>query len=96
MIDGNVDGNVRVFSRNVILQGIVGKNVSAFANSVDLVSKANVGGGMIVFAAEADLDGKMQRDLLGMIGRTDLDGICLLYTSPSTRDLSTSRMPSSA
>ena len=27
---------------------------------------------------------------------TDLDGVCLLYTSPSPRDLSTSRMPSSA
>ena len=25
-----------------------------------------------------------------------LDGICLLYTSPSPRDVSTSRMPSSA
>ena len=24
------------------------------------------------------------------------DGVCLLYTSPSPRDLSTSRMPSSA
>ena len=40
------------------------------------------------------------------LGRTDFtdakfrsvleDGICLLYTSPSPRDLSTSRMPSSA
>ena len=69
VIDGTVDGNVRVFSRSVILQGTVGKNVTAFANSVDLVSKANVGGGMIVFAAEADLDGKMQRDLLGMIAQ---------------------------
>ena len=75
MIDGNVDGNVRVFSRSVILQGNVAKNVSAFAGSVDLISKANVGGGMIVFAGEADLDGKMQRDLLGMIGRTDLEGV---------------------
>ena len=26
----------------------------------------------------------------------DLSGVCLLYTSPSPRDLSTSRMPSSA
>jgi cytoskeletal protein CcmA (bactofilin family) len=75
IIDGNVDGNVRVFSRSVILQGTVGKNVTAFANSVDLISKASVGGGMIVLAAEADLDGKMQRDLLGMVGRTDLDGL---------------------
>jgi cytoskeletal protein CcmA (bactofilin family) len=75
VIDGIVDGNVRVFSRSVILQGTVSKNVTAFANTVDLVSKANVGGGMIVFAGEADLDGKMQRDLLGMIGRADLDGV---------------------
>ena len=75
VIDGNVDGNVRVFSRSVILQGIVGKNVTAFGNSVDLTSKANVGGGMIVFAAEADLDGKMQRDLLGIVARTDIDGL---------------------
>ena len=75
VIDGSVDGNVRVFSRSVILQGTVGKNVTAFANSVDLISKANVGGGMIVFAAEADLDGRVQRDLLGMVGRTDLDGL---------------------
>ena len=28
--------------------------------------------------------------------RSDLKGFCLLYTSPSPRDLSTSRMPSSA
>ena len=28
--------------------------------------------------------------------RGDRDGICLLYTSPSPRELSTSRMPSSA
>ena len=33
------------------------------------------------------------------IGNTNIDGLhhlCLLYTSPSPRDLSTSRMPSSA
>lgn len=74
LIDGTVDGNVRVFARSVILQGNVGKNVSAFGRSVDLTSKANVGGGIILLAGEADLDGKMQRDLLGMVGRTDIDG----------------------
>ena len=30
------------------------------------------------------------------INATDAAGACLLYTSPSPRDLSTSRMPSSA
>lgn len=75
MIDGTIDGNVRVFSRGVILQGAVGKNVTAFGSSVDLINKATVGGGMIVFAGEADLDGKMQRDLLGLIGRSEIDGL---------------------
>ena len=32
----------------------------------------------------------------GVIDENQLVGICLLYTSPSPRDLSTSRMPSSA
>jgi cytoskeletal protein CcmA (bactofilin family) len=75
VIDGIVDGNVRVFSRGAVLQGTVGKNVSAFGRSVDLISKANIGGGMIVLAGEADLDGKIQHDLLGLVGRTDLDGL---------------------
>lgn len=75
VIDGVVDGNVRVFTRSLILQGNVGKNLSAFANSFDLASKGAVNGGAIVFAGDADLDGKIQRDLLGMIARTDLEGL---------------------
>jgi hypothetical protein len=66
---------VRVFSRGAVLQGTVGKNVSAFGRSVDLISKANIGGGMIVLAGEMDLDGKIQRDLLGLVGRSNLDGL---------------------
>jgi cytoskeletal protein CcmA (bactofilin family) len=75
VIDGTVDGNVRVFSRGAVLQGTVGKNVTAFGRSVDLISKANIGGGMIVLAGEMDLDGKIQRDLLGLVGRSNLDGL---------------------
>ncbi|HEV2520823.1 MAG TPA: hypothetical protein VGT24_00465 [Candidatus Acidoferrales bacterium] len=75
LIDGSVDGNVRAASRSVILQGSVGKNVSAIANTIDMASKATVGGGMIAIGAQADLDGKMQRDLLGILGRTEFDGL---------------------
>ena len=35
-------------------------------------------------------------DVLSVKGRPQLASTCLLYTSPSPRDLSTSRMPSSA
>ena len=75
LIDGTVDGNVRVFSRDANLQGAVGKNVTAFGRSFETISKSNVGGGMIVLAGEAELEGKIQRDLLGLVARTDLDGL---------------------
>ena len=41
--------------------------------------------------ARRDREGRLPRDLQGT-----WDWTCLLYTSPSPRDLSTSRMPSSA
>ena len=45
-----------------------------------------------------DYDGKNQEDLIKISEVTNLSvfQVCLLYTSPSPRDLSTSRMPSSA
>jgi len=75
MIDGVVDGNVRVISRSLILQGLVAKNVSAITNSFDLASKGNVGGEAILISGDADLDGKIQRDLLGLIPTSDIEGL---------------------
>jgi cytoskeletal protein CcmA (bactofilin family)/anti-sigma factor RsiW len=75
LIDGIVDGNVRVFARGVKLEGTVSKNVTAFGRTVDSISNSNVGGGMILIAGETDLDGKIQRDLLGIVARADLDGL---------------------
>jgi len=42
------------------------------------------------------VSGATQRMLTLQLRELEEDGICLLYTSPSPRDLSTSRMPSSA
>ena len=75
VIDGTVDGNVRVMTRSLVLQGMIGKNVTAFANSMDLIPRSSVGGGMIAFAGDADLGGKIQRDLLGFVARADIDGL---------------------
>ena len=48
-------------------------------------------GGVGSWAAEA-----LARNAVGTITLIDLDNICLLYTSPSPRDRTRSRMPSSA
>ena len=37
-----------------------------------------------------------QGEVTALMGRNGMGKSCLLYTSPSPRDLSTSRMPSSA
>ena len=42
-------------------------------------------------------DGATKEEVLEKTGHTvGLDNVCLLYTSPSPRDVSSSRMPSSA
>ena len=58
---------------------------------VDIDLSAN---GNDLRGAEKNL--QLYHQLSGRAGRTGKPATCLLYTSPSPRDLSTSRMPSSA
>jgi cytoskeletal protein CcmA (bactofilin family) len=74
-VDGTVDGNVRVFTNLGNIDGSVGKNITAFANTLVLTSKGQVSGGLIALAANATLDGRIHRDVLGLVGRTYLDGV---------------------
>ena len=71
----------------------------------DLMLKISVlGGGCAGFSYKFDLvDNSEQGDIIieehgakVIIDEVSVPYICLLYTSPSPRDLSTSRMPSSA
>ena len=56
-----------------------------------------VGGSVgFVFSDFIDVDGPLLPVNLDHLALAALPGTCLLYTSPSPRDLSTSRMPSSA
>jgi cytoskeletal protein CcmA (bactofilin family) len=73
-IGGVVDGNVRVVGHDMILQGTVGKNVSAIGNSVESTAESLVRGGVISISARSDLGGKIDRDFLGIVGRTNLTG----------------------
>jgi anti-sigma factor RsiW len=73
-MEGTVDGNIRVISHTVAIDGAVGKNVTYIGNTLDLTDKGRVGGSLTSVAGDADLDGRIRRDLLGMIRRTTLDG----------------------
>ncbi len=73
-VDGKVDGNVRVFANSLWLRGSVDKNVSAFCEHVGFKEKSSVGGGAMMFVADATLEGRLGRDFLGFIGRTMLNG----------------------
>jgi cytoskeletal protein CcmA (bactofilin family) len=73
-MEGTVDGNIRVISHTVTIDGPVGKNVAFIGNTFDLTQKGQVGGSLITVNGDADVDGRIHRDVLGMIGRTHLDG----------------------
>ena len=67
---------------------LLGAALLLLATSTTIGCGVEVGVG-VEFAAEFERD--------GCVPGTGLpDEVCLLYTSPSPRDLSTSRMPSSA
>src|SRR5260370_579484 len=66
--------NKSVTAHKSAIEGGGGKNITSNGNSLDLTEKAQVGGSLITINGDADLDGHIHRDLLGMIRRTHLDG----------------------
>jgi hypothetical protein len=50
------------------------KNATVFAGSLEFDAKSHVGGGMMVFAGDATIEGRMTRDLLAYVSRATLNG----------------------
>jgi anti-sigma factor RsiW len=73
-MEGTVDGNIRVISHTVAIEGAVGKNTASIGKTFDLAEKGQVGGSLTAIASDADLDGRIHRDVLGIIRSTHLDG----------------------
>ena len=61
-----------------------------------LFAWGNTGHRVVGKIAEERLSNKAKRQIKNIIGHHDLAYFCLLYTSPSPRDRTRSRMPSSA
>ena len=73
-------------------------NVGCIPSKALLDSSEKVSQAEHEFSAHGISVGKVEVDIPQMIARKNdiVSNFCLLYTSPSPRDLSTSRMPSSA
>jgi len=73
-MEGTVDGNIRVISHTATIAGAVGKNTASIGDTFDLTEKGQVGGSLTAIAGDADLDGRIHRDVLAIIRSTHLDG----------------------
>ena len=70
-----------------------GTGLSAIPGLKKLIMDGN---NVIVWNRTVSKATKALADVSATIHEFDINAFCLLYTSPSPRDLSTSRMPSSA
>ena len=74
----------------------VSKSYSSGADTVEVLSNINLKVKQGEFVAIVGYSGSGKTTLISTLAGLIEPDVCLLYTSPSPRDLSTSRMPSSA
>jgi cytoskeletal protein CcmA (bactofilin family) len=73
-VNGPVDGNVRAWCQTLNLNSTVGRNVMAFTGVTEFADKATVGGTMTSLSGNADLNGRVQGDLLARAGEIEING----------------------
>jgi cytoskeletal protein CcmA (bactofilin family) len=74
-INGRVDGNVRSWSQSLAINGTVGKNVMAFCGTAVVDEKGSVGGSLTLLGGQAELNGPINRDILGSIGSIEMNNL---------------------
>jgi cytoskeletal protein CcmA (bactofilin family) len=71
---GQVDGNIRAGAESIFIGGAVARNATLFASDVEMDPKSRIGGGATVWAANANLNGRIERDVLAGMGEATLRG----------------------
>jgi cytoskeletal protein CcmA (bactofilin family) len=74
-VNGKVDGDVRAFTNTFNLKGQVSRNVLTFVSTLEVDSKAEVGGSLTLFAGQAGVEGKIGRDILAFGETFDLNSV---------------------
>lgn len=73
-INGQVNGSVRAAGNSISINGAVAKNAMAFGSAIYLGENAEVGWGMLIACDNADIKGKIGRDLYGAVAKTTISG----------------------
>jgi len=73
-LSGKTEGNVRVAGGEVTVSGQIGRNLSVVSGVLELKPEAAVGGSTQFAAGNIYLRGKVEKDLLGGVGRAIVDG----------------------
>lgn len=73
-VDGQVDGNIRIGANQIDIDGQVGRSVTAFSQGFELTEKGTIGGSLIHFTEDSDVDGKVQRDVMTFADKARING----------------------
>lgn len=73
-VNGQVNGSVRAAGNSININGVVAKNVMAFGSTIYLGENAEVGWGMLMACNNADIKGKIGRDLYGTAAKAIVSG----------------------
>lgn len=73
-INGQVKGSVRAAGNSIDINGIIAENAMTFGASIHLGENAEIGREMLIACDNADIKGKIGRDLYGAAAKTAVSG----------------------
>ena len=74
VVSGTVEGNIYTASQSFDLDGQLGHNIYAAGRSLRVGERGHVGGGIVVAAGDANLEGEVTRSLTMAVGHADVSG----------------------
>jgi len=74
VVNGTVEGNIYTASQSFDLDGQLGHNIYAAARSLRVGDGGHVGGGVVVAAGDASLQGEVTRSATMAVGNADVSG----------------------
>jgi cytoskeletal protein CcmA (bactofilin family) len=73
-VNGPVDGNVRAWSETLSLNSTVARNVMDWSANIEMGRDAKVGGSMLLYFGDAELDGQVAGDLFARGAHVEIGG----------------------